>query len=84
MVRVSASFELARVRVIPRESTVITFRLVYLRNLSEISRRVGGGGGGRWETGEGRRFLSPSKGRVMKKKMSGKEGGSQKNKPPRS
>ena len=26
------------------------------------------GGGGRWETGEGRRFLSPSKGRVMKKK----------------
>ena len=43
-----------------------------------------GGGGGRWETGEGRRFLSPSKGRVMKKKMSGKEGGSQKNKPPRS
>ena len=35
-----------RVRVIPRESTVITFRLVYLRDLSEISRRVGGGGGG--------------------------------------
>ena len=27
------------------------------------------GGGGRWETGEGRRFLSPSKGRVMKKNV---------------
>ena len=82
MVRVNASFELARVRVIPRESTVITFRLVYLRDLSEISRRVGGGGGG-WETGEGRRFLSPSKGRVMKKKCQEKRE-AQKNKPPRS
>ena len=49
-----------------------------LRDLSEISR-----GEERWKTGEGRRFLSPSKGRVMKK-MTGKEGGSQKNKPPRS
>ena len=50
-----------------------------LRDLSEISM---GGGGGRWKTGEGRRLLSPSKGRVMKK-MTGKDGGSQKNKPPR-
>ena len=49
-----------------------------LRDLSEISR-----GEGRWKTGEGRSFLSPSKGRVMKK-MTGKEGGTQKIKPPRS
>ena len=42
-----------------------------------------GGGERRWKTGEGRSFLSPSKGKVMKK-MTGKEGGSQKNKPPRS
>ena len=53
-----------------------------LRDLSEIS-MGGGGGGGRWKRGEGRRLLSPSKGRVMKK-MTGKDGGSQKNKPPRS
>ena len=47
-----------------------------LRDLSEISR-----GEGRWKTGEGCSFLSPSKGRVMRK-MTGKEEGSQKNKPP--
>ena len=49
-----------------------------LRDLSEISR-----GEGRWKTGEGYSFLSPLKGRVMTK-MTGTEGGSQKNKPPRS
>ena len=39
--------------------------------VSEISR------GGRWKTGEVYSFLSPPKGRVMKK-MTGKEGGSHK------
>ena len=42
-----------------------------LRDLPEISR------GGRWKTGEVYSFLSPPKGRVMKK-MTGKEGGSHK------
>ena len=37
----------------------------FLRDLSEISRGERGGGG--WKTGEGHSFLSPSKGRVMKK-----------------
>ena len=48
--------------------------------MSEI---IGGGGEGRWKTGEGRSFLSPSKRRAMIK-MTGKEWESQKNKPPRS
>ena len=48
-----------------------------LKDLSEISR----GGRGGWKTGEGNSFLSPSKGRVMKK-LTGKEGGSQEIKPP--
>ena len=47
-----------------------------LRDLSEISR-----GKGAWKTGVGHSFLSPSKGRVMKK-MTGKEGGLQEIKPP--
>ena len=45
-----------------------------LRDLSEIRREEG-----RWKTGEGCSFLSPSKGRVMRK-MTGKEEGSQKKK----
>ena len=49
-----------------------------IRDLLEISK-----GEGRGKTREGRSFLSPSKGRVMKK-MTGEEGWSQKNKPPRS
>ena len=77
MVRVSASFELARVRVIPRGSTVITFRLVYLRDLSEISRRVGGGGGEVGNRGRSQVF-EPFEREGYEKKMSGKEGGSQK------
>ena len=40
----------------------------------------GGEGGRGWKSGEGHSFLSPSKGRVMKK-MTGKEGGSQEIKP---
>ena len=47
-----------------------------LRDLSEITR-----GEGKWNTGEGGSFLSPSKGRVMHK-MTGKEGRSQKIKAP--
>lgn len=42
-----------------------------LRDFSKISR-----GEWRWKTGEGSSFLSPSKGRIMKKKMTGREGGS--------
>ena len=53
--------------------------LIGFRDLSEISR-----GEGRWKTEEVCSLLSPSKGRVMKKKMRGKEGGLQKNKPQRS
>ena len=48
-----------------------------VRDLSEISSGEVGG----WKTGEVHSFLSPSKGRVMKK-MTGKQGGSQEIKPP--
>ena len=53
--------------------------LIGFRDLSEISR-----GEGRWKTGEVCSLLSPSRGRVMKKKMRAKEEGLQKNKPQRS
>ena len=49
------------------------------RDLSEISR-----GGGGVENGGGSEFFEPSKREGYEKKMTGKEGGSQKNKPPRS
>ena len=51
-----------------------------IRDLSETSR----GGGGGVENRGGSEFFEPSKREGYEKKMTGKEGGSRKNKPPRS
>ena len=55
------------------------FPQIKIRDLSEISR-----GGGGVENGGGSEFFEPSKREGYEKKMKRKEGGSQKNKPPRS